>query len=83
VRVIVSIINREDERVSYRLEVKIDGERNTGISPLLLDNNEIWKDVVIFTPYKVGNNQKVEFLLYKNEESEVYLKLHLWVNVKG
>jgi hypothetical protein len=30
----------------------------------------------------MGDNQKVEFLLYKNGSAEVYQDLHLWVDVK-
>jgi uncharacterized membrane protein len=31
---------------------------------------------------KVGDNQKVEFLLYKQGWNGVYQRLHLWVDVK-
>ena len=49
----------------------------------MLEHDEKWEETVSFTPARVGDNQKTEFLLYKNEESEPYLEpLHLWVNVK-
>ena len=35
-----------------------------------------------FTPDRVGDEQKVEFLLYKQGGSEVYLRLHLWLGVQ-
>lgn len=82
-RVIVGIINREHETVSYRVEVRIDGARNSEVGPLVLGHDEEWEDIVSFTPRRIGDNQKVEFLLYKNDKSEPYLKpLQLWVNVK-
>ena len=80
-KVIVGIINREHETVSYRMEVRIDGVRNNQVGPLELGNDEKWEEIVSFTPDRAGDNQKVEFLLYKNGENEPYLKLHLWVNV--
>ena len=81
-RVIVGIINREHERVSYRVEVRTDGVSNNQIGPLELAHDEKWEEIVSFTPDRAGDGQKVEFLLYKSEEGEPYLKLHLWVNVK-
>jgi len=82
-RVIVGIINQEHETVNYRVEVRIDGVRNSEVGPLVLEHDAKWEEVVTFTPRKVGDTQKVEFLLYKNGQSEPYLKpLYLWVNVK-
>ncbi|MFC1869758.1 DUF1616 domain-containing protein [Chloroflexota bacterium] len=81
--VTVGIINREREPVSYRLQVRIDGITNNELGPLVLGHNERWEEVVSFTPNLVGNNQKVELLLYKGDGSLPYLApLHLWVNVK-
>jgi len=81
--VLVGIINREREIVNYYMEVQIDGVRNNQMGPLELGHDVEWEEIVSFTPYRVGNNQKVEFLLYKNGQSEPYLEpLCLWVNVE-
>ena len=80
--VTVRIINREHETVSYRLEVIVDGVRSNEISPLVLEHDEVWEDKITFTPGTAGNNQKVELFLYKNGESEPYLRpLYLEINV--
>jgi uncharacterized membrane protein len=81
-RVIVSIVNREYETMSYWVEVRIDTVRNNEVGPLELEHDEKREEIVSFTPQRVGDNQKVEFLLYKSGGTEPYLKLHLWVNVK-
>ena len=81
VKVIVGVVNREYETVSYRVEVTIDGIRHNEIDPVVLGHEDRWKREVSFTPARLGNNQKVEFLLYKQEQSEAYRSLHLWVNV--
>ena len=62
--------------------MKIDGVRNNQVGPLELGHDERWEEIVSFTPDRAGDNQKVEFLLYKNGENEPYLKLHLWLKVK-
>ncbi len=82
-RVIIGIINRESEPVSYRVEVRIGGIENNEVGPAALENNEKWEGEVSFTPEVAGEKQKVEFLLFKNREVEPCLKpLHLWLNVK-
>ncbi len=81
-RVIVGIINREHKTVSYRVMVMIDGAGNNRTGPLELGHGEKWEEIVSFTPDRVGETKKVEFLLYKNGGSEPYRKLHLWVDVK-
>ena len=82
VRVIAGVVNREHETASYRIEVIMNGVRNNEVGPLVLENGEKWEEVVSFTPDRLGDNQKVEFFLYQNGQSEVYHSLHLWVNVK-
>ena len=38
-KVIVGIINREHETVTYRVEVAIDGVKNNEVGPVALDHN--------------------------------------------
>lgn len=81
-RVIIGIINRESEPVSYRVEVRIDGMTNNKIGPIVLEHEEKWEGEVSFTPEVAGEKQKVEFLLYKDGEPKPYLEpLHLWIDV--
>ena len=82
-RVIVGIVNREYGTVSYRVEVTINGIRDKEIGPVVLGHEEKWEGEVSFTPTKVGDNQKVEFLLYKESKPVFKEPIHLWVNVKG
>jgi len=81
-KVIMGIINREHETVTYRVEVAIDGVKNNEVGPVALDHDGEWEKIVGFTPNKAGDNQKVEFLLYKQGQNEVYQRLHLWVDVR-
>ena len=87
-RVIVGIINREHETVSYRIEISLDGVSNNQAGPLVLEHDEKWEEVISFTPDSFNPDrregyQKVEFLLYKNGENTPCLKpLHLWILVQ-
>ena len=79
--VVVGIVNHEYEPVSYRVEVRIGGVGSDEVGPVVLEHEQKWEGTVSFTPDKAGDNQKVEFVLYKGEEVEPYLMLHLWIDV--
>jgi uncharacterized membrane protein len=81
-KVMVSIINREQEIVSYRVEVRIDGVINNQVGPIRLGHGEEWKEIMGFIPERAGDKQKVEFLLYRQGQNEVYRTLELPVDVR-
>ena len=82
-KVILGIVNHEHEdELTYRVEILIDGEGNSTISPPALDHGVKWEDEVGFVPQKAGGNQTVEFILYKQGEEEVYHSVYLRLNVK-
>jgi len=79
--VIVGVVNHEYRQVDYRIEVGINGENIDEVASFSLSDGETWEQEVTFTPYKLGPDQKVEFLLYQDSDSEPYRTLHLWVDV--
>jgi len=79
----IGIINREHRTVSYQLESRINGMKNSEVGPIILKHEERWEGKASFVPKVSGDNQKVEFLLYKDGEVEPYLEpLRLWVDVR-
>ena len=80
--VILGICNHEHQPAIYRVEITIDGQKSGMLGPIVLEHEEAWDGEVSFTPTKVGQNQKVEFWLYKDGAGQVYLKTQLWVDVK-
>ncbi|MFH1381960.1 MAG: DUF1616 domain-containing protein [Chloroflexota bacterium] len=81
-KVIVGIINREHETTTYRLQITVDGAVNREITPVTLQHGEKWEEAISFLPGHTGDRQKVEFLLYRQEQTEVYRSLLLWVDVR-
>ena len=89
-KVILGIVNHEGEQTNYRVKLEMDGEEaglvvgGEAKDTLLvtLAHEEKWEGEVGFIPRKAGDEQKVEFLLYKEGEAEPYLKLHIWLNVE-
>ena len=45
-KVIVGIINREHETVTYRVEVAIDGVKNNEVGPVALDRDGEWEEII-------------------------------------
>lgn len=80
--VTIGIVNHEYEATSYRVEVRINGDKNNEAGPIVLENDEKWIQEVSFVPQVAGEKQKVEFFLYKNGEPKPYLEpLRLWIDV--
>ncbi|MFC1872254.1 DUF1616 domain-containing protein [Chloroflexota bacterium] len=89
--VTMGIVNHEYQLTSYLVTVAIDGEpvavfdgaaNVSRLGPIELVNEEKWEQEIGFTPQHIGDNQKVEFFLSINEESDPYLTLRLWIDVK-
>jgi len=79
--VIAGIINREHEEVTYRVEIVVNGVKSSNLEPVTLEHDEKWEKLASFAPDRPGDNQKVEFLLYRLDQDEVYHRVHLWVDV--
>ena len=82
-KVVIGIVNREQETASYRSEVRIGGVKDSETESIVLEHNQKWEGHVSFTLWVAGENQKVEFLIYKDGDSQPYLEpLCLWIDVK-
>ncbi len=80
-KVIVGIVNREHETMSYWIVVRIEEAKVNEIIPVALEHDEKWEEIVSFSLSEPGEAQKVEFLLYKQGQTEIYQTLYLWVAV--
>lgn len=80
-RVNLVIINHEKMDVSYSIEVVIDGNTTDSLGPVVLVDEQKWESEVGFLARTLGDEQKVEFVLYKNDEAELCNELHLWIDV--
>jgi uncharacterized membrane protein len=77
----LGIINREQTSVSYRVEVSMNGVIIGNLAPMTLGADEKLEREITFSPNRLGENQKVEFFLYKQGQSEAYESLYLMVDV--
>jgi len=79
--VIVGVVNHEYQRVNYTMDVSLQN-RTIQERMLSLDHNQTWEEPVSYALNHTGDGQKVQFLLYREENfTAPYRDLHLWVNV--
>jgi uncharacterized membrane protein len=79
---VVGIINHEGKNVNYRVEASMDESKLAEVGPISLGDKQESQIELNITPEKSGENQKLEFLLYKDDETIPYLEpIYLWVDV--
>ncbi len=79
--VTVGVVNHEHIPTNYTLDILLENG-SLSITRIYLEYNSTWEEKVFFTPKKIGDNLKLDFLLYKENSLTVpYRDLHLWVNV--
>ncbi len=83
VELMIGIVNHEYEVTSYRIDIMMNGGTVNQIKSKMLANEERWEEVISFIPQSSGKSQKVEFWLYKYDETTPYFKesLHLYIDV--
>lgn len=77
--VLLGIRNHEGEKTDYRVAILLANETISAIEGITLEHGEGWEENVTFNTTRVGENMKLEFLLYKEEEP--YRSLQLLLNV--
>jgi uncharacterized membrane protein len=78
--VIIGIVNHEYENITYSLEINFNGSLIHKEQVFLIEN-ETWERPFTFKATEKGENQKLEFLPYKDQQTEAYRTLHLWISV--
>ena len=78
---ILGIINREHETTSYQVEIKIAGATSNTLKPIVLEHDKKFEQLINFTAETSGDNQTVEFLLYKEGQIMPCGTLYLWVDI--
>jgi len=90
-RIILGIINNEGEQTTYRVGIMVDdapldislgGDSVGYIESITLVDEEKWEQEIGFAPLEAGDNQKVEFILYKDSNPDPDKSLHIWIDVQ-
>lgn len=74
-------MNHEGENVTYRIEIANNGTSLGRIDNITLANGEKWEEPVSFKATVLGDNQSVQFQLFRDANVTAYRSLHLWLDV--
>ena len=80
--VTLGIVNHEGQEVRYTVKVTIDGEQAGMFHGIVLTDGEEVVQAASFIPTRIGGNQTVEFMLFKDDDIEPCGTLRLFVDVK-
>jgi uncharacterized membrane protein len=83
VDILLGIVNHEYQPADYKVEIQMDGTEVGQANIGTLAYKQKWEEKISFMPRVVGGGQQVDFILYKNGETEPYLKepLTLYIDV--
>lgn len=81
-KLIAGIVNHEHRNVTYNMTVEMQNIVKLKKGPIILRHGEKWEETVEISAKYPHKKLKVEFLLFRDQESEPYRTLHLWVSVK-
>ena len=76
------ITNREGITSTYSIQIKSNDQVIGQAGPITLENKATWEQAVEFTVAKVGDDQQITFILYREGQPTPYRTLQLWINVK-
>ncbi|MDH5696409.1 MAG: DUF1616 domain-containing protein [Dehalococcoidia bacterium] len=83
--VIVGVVNHEQQPARYRVEITINDVRIKEVDIGTLAHQQKWeKEISFFVAQSLGEKQKVEFWLYRDNETEPYLQdpLRLYIDIR-
>jgi uncharacterized membrane protein len=81
--VTLGIINREGRETDYIVIVRESGEVEREIAHVSLQPDQVWEQAVEFSIDTVGENRKIQFLLFKEDETEPYRSLHVHMDIRS
>jgi uncharacterized membrane protein len=79
----IGVVNHEYQPATYRIDIMMDGTEVGQAHIGTLAYQQKWERKVSFIPRVAGEGQRANFILYKNGETEPYLKepLTLYIDV--
>lgn len=80
---LITVRNNEYATTNYILTTRFDAS-TISQEQFTLEDQEVWSQVLSFTPKTAGEDKKLRFLLYENTiTDEPYQEAFVWVTVKG
>ena len=78
---VLGIVNHEDITLAYRVDVIINGVEDKSVNSAPLLDDARWESAISLAINNPGEDQKVEFWLYKDGETEPYFEEPLFIHL--
>lgn len=82
--VTVGISNHEQQDTSYKLIVRLNDTNKSTVlysENVSITDNQTWQKAIILKPDRAGSNMKMEFLLYRDNQTAPYRQTYVPVTV--
>ncbi|MFN8500886.1 DUF1616 domain-containing protein [Kouleothrix sp.] len=79
----LGVVNREGAPQRYRVEARAAGQLIAQAGPSELADGQSWEAPLRYALPGAGDDQQVDILLFRDDETTPYRQLRLWVNVRG
>ena len=77
----IGIINREMASIEYTIRVYIDNTIAGSLGPLVLDDGEKWEGRIVVLPLADGIHKRLEMGLFRDNSSDIYQTVNIFVDV--
>ena len=81
--VTLGIINREGRETGYSVVIRDPGGDDREIAFVILQPEEVWEQKVEFSAGTSGENEKIEFLLFKGDEAEPSRSVYVRTSIRS
>lgn len=83
VPLLLEIVNREGRKIRYHIEARLDGRLQQKLGPIEVAPEKSWKQEISVAPATPGTDEKLELLLYKQDQGTPDISLHLFFDVRA
>lgn len=79
----LGITNREESDASYRVEARAGDQVLARLGPVSVAAGASWRAPLSYSLPRAGDDQTIDILLFRDQETTPYRSLRLWVNIRG
>ncbi|HEY0607709.1 MAG TPA: DUF1616 domain-containing protein [Herpetosiphonaceae bacterium] len=81
-QVTLGIRNNDSSTAIYRVEARAGGTEIARLDPVEVAAGQTWEQPLRYTLNQVGDDQQIDLLLFRANETDPHRRLRLWINVR-
>jgi uncharacterized membrane protein len=81
-QVTLGIRNNDSRAASYRVEARVGSATVASIDAIQVAPGQLWEQPLRYTLAQAGDDQQIDILLFRENETQAHRRLQLWINVR-